>query len=178
MSVMNRNRIEDCAQLPFTGGTAAEMVNSLSDINQKNALAAMIAQLAFPDDFRRINMVTKSLVRGETVFPSMVDDIDTIGARYLILAKSENLSEDVSDPKILEILGQKPDRKISKMLAWHLLWDKFQKTLVNSSKEFKKPHDPGVEETIGQLLRVRLSPDFQGLFKHNSLSAYKVENPS
>ncbi|KKT40238.1 hypothetical protein A3K29_02505 [Candidatus Collierbacteria bacterium RIFOXYB2_FULL_46_14] len=171
--------LESVSQLPFAGDSAKEAVASLSDRNQRRQLAGIISRSLYPEDFgpsstfsdqRRRN--TARSLEDPNVTPR--DEANSWALRLVKMVKLATLGNSVKDQSLKDIVYRDSKGEWSLAMYWHLLWKKMSRSLIESdqSSQFKNPYDTEVKKAIGDLLRVRLNPDVQVLFKYISPSGY------
>ena len=175
-AIMSGQTLETVARLNFTGNTAKECVDSLSEYREKDALSNILAEITFPTELgnsmseRLRDNIRRQLGR-MGIEPR--EEVTTWALRLVkIVKEAPELTKPLQDPDLKNLLGIKADSERSLLDIWPMLWSQMSRALIMDNGTYKNTDDETVQKSLEKLLKIRLHPETQVLFKYLSPSGY------
>lgn len=180
--IINKQSLETVSLLEFEGNTARDCVSSLKDFSDKEKLAYLLAEISAPAvlgsssymSSRGKNSIVDSLLRPNRQPP---EDVTTWALRLIKMVKEcPELSQTIQDPELKKLIGINPKIETNLINAWSVLWREMSGGLLEQNASgpvnYKNPNEENTRLMIGRLLKIRLHPETQILFKYISPSGY------
>jgi hypothetical protein len=178
--IINDQTLASVSRLEFIGETAKECVESLADWSKKTILVNFLAEITAPTELgdfssQRIQKEIKQRLLSPNLQPS--EEVTNWALRLIKMVKEcPEFSKPIQDPELKTLLGFNKERNVNLLDAWPKLWSQMSSSILEQnslgSTVYKDPNNENTKMALERLLKIRLHPETQILFKYLSPSGY------
>jgi len=175
LSRMDNLGIDDGLAFDWQGQDLKQALEATEDIGLREKMLTIANLISFPIvfgrfDYRRPDPHRLWMIANNPAYLSSVEELDAIGFRLIRLLQAEPaLLEPMKNDEIGKELGY--SRPLTRVEAYQALWRKMSRNaLDNGSYKPEEAYENG--EVLTDLVKIRINPEFQSLFKFISPSGY------